>query len=117
MIDDSLWTILGLSAVGLVPLAVLFLFFKPRPYQPPKDKSPSAMEEVLRESPERAFHEQSDPLPKPFPGQPEQSSQPDETFLEWLGQFAKGILFQGVLELSIFLAALFVIMVVIVLFD
>jgi len=117
MIDDSLWTILGLSAIGIVPLAAFFLFFKPRPYQPPKDNSPSAMEEVLREPPERAFREQSAPLPKPVPGQPEQYSPPDETFLEWLGQLAKGILFQGVLEVSILLAALFVIMVVIVLFD
>ncbi|KAF0234396.1 MAG: hypothetical protein FD177_777 [Desulfovibrionaceae bacterium] len=117
MIDDSFWTILGLFAVGLVPLAALFLFFKPRPYQPPKDKSPSAMEEVLREPPESVFREQSAPLPTPVPGQPEQSSLPDETFLEWLGQFAKGILFQGVLEVSILLAALFVVMVVIVLFD
>jgi len=117
MIDDSLWTILGLSAVGIVPLAILFLFFKPRPYQPPKDNSPSAMEEVLREPPESAFHAQSDSLPKPVPGQPEQSSQPDETFLEWLGQLAKGIVFQGVLEISIVLAALVVVVVVIVLFD
>jgi len=117
MIDDSLWTILGLSAVGVVPLAALFLFFKPRPYQPPKDTSPSAMEEVLREPPKRAFREPSMPFPKPVPGQPEQYSQPDESFLEWLGQVAKGILFQGLLEVSILLAALFVIMVVIVLFD
>lgn len=40
MIDDSLWTILGLSAVGIVPLAILFLFFKPRPYQPPQRQQP-----------------------------------------------------------------------------
>jgi len=117
MIDDSFWTILGLTAVGLVPLAVLLLFFKPRPYQPPKDTSPSAMEEVLREPEEGTFREQPAPLPKPVPGQPEQYSQPDETFLEWLGQFVKGIVFQGVLEISIFLAALFVVVVVIVLFD
>lgn len=117
MIDDSLWTILGLSAVGVVPLAVLFLFFKPRPYQPPKDTSPSAMEEALREPPESSFREPPMPFPTPVPGQPEQYSQPDESFLEWLGQFAKGILFQGVLEVSILLAALFVVMVVIVLFD
>jgi len=109
MFDDSPWTILGLLAVALVPLAALFLFFKPRPYQRPKDTSPSAMEEVLREPPESAFREPPMPLPWQIPGKPERVSNRDETLRQWLGRGMRNLF---VLQLYSVIAALGVVVLI-----
>jgi hypothetical protein len=109
MFDKSLWTILGLTAVGLVPLAALFLFFKPRPYQPPKDSSPSAMEEVLREPPESAFREPPMPLPWQIPGKPERVSNRDKMFGQWMGRGMRNLF---VLQLYQVMAAIGVVVLI-----
>lgn len=109
MIDISLWTILGLTVVGLVPLAALFLFFKPRPYQPPKDTSPSAMGEALREPPESAFREPPMPLPWQIPGKAERVSNHDETFGQWMSRGMRNLF---VLQLYSVIAALGVVVLI-----
>ncbi|WP_243361888.1 hypothetical protein [Fundidesulfovibrio terrae] len=89
--SDGIWTLLGLCAVALVPLTVLFLAFKPRPYRPPRGNSPSAMSEALREPPESSFREPRMPLPWEIPGEPERVSDHDETFGQWLERALRNI--------------------------
>lgn len=46
-IANEFWAMVWLVSLALIPLLFLLLMFKPRPFQLPKDREPSAMREAL----------------------------------------------------------------------
>jgi len=88
MIDNLPWSTLVLFAVGLVPMAALFLFLKPKP--PPKGNSTLATGEELRETVESFFEKESAicgpsrRFPRHISVESGQASKHDETFVQGL---------------------------------
>jgi len=46
-IANEFWAMVWLVSLALIPILFLLLMFKPRPFQPSKDREPAAMREAL----------------------------------------------------------------------
>jgi hypothetical protein len=58
-VQNDIWTLLAVLAVGVVPLGVvLFMLRRPRPFEPSGGKGPSAAREALFENEAYTFKEE-----------------------------------------------------------
>ena len=46
-VANEFWAMVWLVSLALIPILFLLLMFKPRPFQPSKDREPAAMREAL----------------------------------------------------------------------